>query len=136
MAGATQVVVDVGPVELSWEPGVRLARLRFTEPGTGGGPEAERLTAQLASWVDGGAGGPFRFLVDCSEMVDVDAAWRTTWGNFFKEERDRATIGWFNASARIRLVIIMFKKGTGVTGEAFESEAEAVSYLEQAVAPS
>jgi hypothetical protein len=136
MAGATQVVVEVGPVELSWDPEVRLARLRFTEPGTGGGPEAERLTAQLASWVDEGGGGPFRLLVDCSEMVDVDAAWRTTWGNFFKEERDRSTIGWFNASARIRLVIIMFKKGTGVTGEAFESESEARAYLEQAVAPS
>jgi hypothetical protein len=48
--------------------------------------------------------------------------------------RDRGTVGWFNASARIRLVIIMFQKGTGVTGAAFETEAEARAYLEQ-VAP-
>jgi hypothetical protein len=136
MAGATQLIVSEGPAELTWDPTVRLARLRFTAAGQGGGPEAARLTRQLGQWVDEGDGGPFRLLVDCSEIVDVDAAWRSTWGSFFKQQRDRSTIGWFNASSRIRLVIIMFKKGTGVVGEAFETEAEARAYLEQMDAPS
>jgi hypothetical protein len=125
-------VVSVGPTELRWDPATRLAELRFTEPGSGGGAEAERLTTQLAQWVEQ-EGGSFRLLVDCAEMVDVDAAWRQTWGTYFQQVRDRAVVGWFNASARIRLVIIMFRKGTGVVGEAFETEAEARAYLEQAV---
>jgi hypothetical protein len=129
--GGTATVVRAGPTELRWDPDTRLAELRFVEPGTGGGDEAERLTSQLARWVDED-GGSFRLLVDCSEMVDVDAAWRQSWGTYFQEARDRAVVGWFNASARIRLVIIMFRKATGVVGEAFETEAEARDYLEQA----
>jgi hypothetical protein len=42
-------------------------------------------------------GGPFRLLVDCSEMVDADAGWRNVWGEYFKGERNRSVIGWFNA---------------------------------------
>jgi hypothetical protein len=129
--GAAPRVVRAGPTELRWDPDARLAELRFVEPGTGGGVEAEQLTTHLARWVDED-GGHFRLLVDCSEMVDVDAAWRQTWGTYFQQARDRAVVGWYNASARIRLVIIMFKKATGVTGEAFESEAEARDYLAQA----
>jgi hypothetical protein len=128
-------VVLHGPVELRWHPQRRLGELRFVEAGFGGGGDAEALVAQLRAWVDAGAGGPFRLLVDCSEMVDVDAGWRNTWGDFFKRERDRGTLGWFNAGPRIQLVIIMFRKGTGVTGEAFETEAEARAYLERAAAP-
>jgi hypothetical protein len=135
MTGATQRVVRAGPTELRWDPATRLAELRFVEPGTGGGPEAESLTTQLGRWADED-GGHFRLLVDCSEMVDVDAAWRNIWGSFFQQERVRSTVGWFNASARIRLVIIMFRKGTGVVGEAFETEGEARAYLEQVVASS
>jgi hypothetical protein len=130
--GGAPTVVREGPTELRWDPTTRLAELRFVQAGTGGGVEAERLTAQLGRWVDEGEGGDFRLLVDCSEMVDVDAAWRQTWGTYFKQARDRAVVGWFNASARIRLVIVMFKKATGVVGEAFETEAEARDYLAQA----
>jgi hypothetical protein len=121
-----------GAVELVWDPQTRLAILRFMRPGVGSQREAERLTEQLETWTDGA--GLFRLLVDCSDMVDVDAGWRATWGDYFKRARDRAVIGWFNADARIRLVIIMFKKGTGVTGEAFETEAEARAYVDEVTA--
>jgi hypothetical protein len=127
-------VARQGPVELRWDPGRRFGELRFVEPGTGDGPVAAALVAQFRAWLDVAAGGSFRLLVDCSEMVDVDAGWRNTWGDFFKRERDRGTVGWFNAGPRIRLAIIMFRKGTGVTGEAFETEAEARAYLERAAA--
>jgi hypothetical protein len=134
MSEAGMAVVREGPVQLSWDADARLATLRFIAPGVGGRDEAERIVGQLETWIDEGDGGAFRLLVDCSSMVDVDAAWRNIWGDFFKRVRDRGTVGWFNASARIRLVIIMFQKGTGVTGAAFETEAEARAYLEQ-VAP-
>jgi hypothetical protein len=131
MSDETAAVVQAGPVALAWDEGARLATLRFVEHGVGSGPEAERLTGRLRQWVDEQPGGPFRLLVDCSEMVDVDAAWRSIWGDVFKQVRDRAVVGWFNANPRVRLAIIMFKKGTGVAGEAFATEAEARTYLEQ-----
>jgi hypothetical protein len=135
MEQGTQMIQE-GPVELSWDADTRLGALRFVESGVGTGRDAERLTTQFRTWVDGGEGGPFRLLVDCSEMVDVDAGWRNTWGDFFKSQRHRGTVGWFNAGARIRLVIIMFQKGTGVAGKAFATEAEARRYLEQVAEPS
>jgi hypothetical protein len=125
-----------GPVELRWDPERRLGELRFVEAGVGGGDEAEALVGRLGTWVDAGDGGPFRLLVDCSEMVDVDAGWRNIWGDFFMRERHRSVAGWFNAGPRIRLAIIMFQKGTGVTGEAFETEAEARAYLARMAAAS
>jgi hypothetical protein len=134
--GQGSQVIQAGPVELSWDEASRLGALRFVESGMGTGPDAERLTTQLRTWIDGGSGGPFRLLVDCSEMVDVDAGWRNTWGDFFKSQKERGTVGWFNAGPRIRLVIIMFQKGTGVAGKAFATEAEARAYLEQVAQPS
>jgi hypothetical protein len=131
--GQGSQVVQEGPAELSWDAAARLGVLRFVESGVGTGRDAERLTAQLQTWLDGGGGGPFRLLVDCSEMVDLDAGWRAGWGDFFKDHRDRGTVGWFNADGRIRLAIIMFQKGTGVAGKAFATEAEARAYLDQVV---
>jgi hypothetical protein len=134
--GQGSQVIQAGPVELSWDEEARLGALRFVESGVGTGQDAERLTSQLRTWIDARGGGGFRLLVDCSEMVDVDAGWRNTWGDFFKSQRELGTVGWFNASARIRLVIIMFQKGTGVAGKAFATEAEARAYLEQVAQPS
>jgi hypothetical protein len=128
----TELAVTQGPAVLAWDPAARLGVLRFVEPGVGGLLEAKRLTEQLRTWVDDGDGGPFRLLVDCAEMVDVDAGWRNIWGEFFKRERDRSVVGWFNAGPRIQLVILMFRKGTGVTGEAFPTEAAARAYLDAA----
>lgn len=133
--GVDEPRMRTGPVELSWAPEERYAVLRFVEFGTGGRREAEELTTALARWVGPGA-THFRFLVDCSEMVDVDAGWRATWAEFFKRYRDRSTIAWFNANPRIRLVIVMFQKGTGVTGKTFATEAEARAYLADVTLPS
>jgi hypothetical protein len=134
--GQGSQVIQAGPVELSWDEEARLGTLRFVESGVGTGRDAERLTSQLRTWIEARGGGAFRLLVDCSEMVDVDAGWRNTWGDFFKGQRERGTVGWFNATARIRLVIIMFQKGTGVAGKAFATEPEARAYLEQVAQPS
>jgi hypothetical protein len=117
----------VGPVTLTWEPQPRIATLRFVEEGVGGREEAEQLTRALDGWVGEDLYG---LLVDCSEMVDVDAGWRTTWGEYYRTNRDQATIAWFDANARIRLVILMFRRGTGVHGRSFGDEADARAWLE------
>jgi fructosamine-3-kinase len=126
--------VAAGPARLSWDAEERLGVLRFVEQGVGGAAEAERLTASLRAWLDEDEPARYGFLVDCAEIVDADAGWRTTWGEFFQRERTRAVIGWFNANPRIRLVIIMFRKGTGVTGEAFATESEARAYVTEKLA--
>lgn len=120
----------VGPTELEWDEARRYATLRFVEPGTGGRDEAETLTTALAAWVGGPAPAPYRLLVDCSEMVDVDASWRAIWSEHFRAHRDVAVLAWFNANPRIQLIVLMFLKGTGAKGRPFASEAEARAYLD------
>lgn len=118
-----------GPIRLEWDPDDRFAVLRFLEPGEGGRESAELLVAQLAAWV-GEPPAPYCLLVDCSEMVDVDASWRATWSEHFRRHRDVALLSWFNANHRIQLIVLMFIKGTGAHGQAFEHEAEARAWLD------
>lgn len=120
--------LQVGVASLTWEAGERLAVLRFTELGTGGRAEAEQLSAQLTAWT-GDPAEPFCLLVDCASIADVDAGWRAAWADCLSRNRDAVTVAWFNANARIQLIVLMFLKGTGVTGEAFEDEAEARQWL-------
>lgn len=120
----------LGAAELSWDPERRAGVLRFVETsGAAGGDEAARLTADLESWLAEGPRSPFAFLVDCTEIRTVDAGWRQVWADFFITHRDQAQLAWFNASPEIALIVTMFRKGTGVTGEAFATEEEARAYL-------
>jgi hypothetical protein len=121
----------LGAAELVWEAEARHGTLRFVdERGRAGGPEAEKLTRDLAAFAaEGPADAPFTFLVDCTEIASIDAAWRQTWADFFAAHRHRARMAWFNASPEIDLIITMFRKGTGVEGETFAEEADARAYL-------
>lgn len=118
---------EAGPVVLRWDAGTRTAHVRFAETGVGERSHAERLSSQLDEWV---GEEPFQLLFDCSEIVDADAGWRAVWGEWFRARRDLATLAWFNANARVRLLILMFRKGTGVHGRAFATEVEARAWLE------
>lgn len=122
-------VSRLGAAELTWDPVARAGVLRFVdEAGSAGGPEAEKLTADLERWV-GPSREAFELLVDCTQIATVDAAWRQTWADFFTEHRDHAVLAWFNANPEVGLMITMFRKGTGVTGEVFEREEDAREYL-------
>jgi hypothetical protein len=117
-----------GAAELTWDPDTRFGVVRFVdESGSAGGPEAKHLITALERWV--GDQGPFQILVDCTELEAVDAAWRQMWADFFTSHRDHGVIAWFNASPQIHLIVTMFRKGTGVTGDVFANEAEARAYL-------
>lgn len=121
-------VAGAGPAELTWDRAARFATLRFVEAGEGGRDAANDLKDALLAWV-GNPAEPYDFLVDCSEIVDVDASWRAIWGDHFRAHRDVATVSWFNANPRIQLVVVLFIKGTGVNGKPFEHEAEARAWL-------
>jgi hypothetical protein len=127
-------VSRLGAAELTWDPEARRGVLRFVdEHGTAGREEAEQLTRDLERWLDGSR-EPFQLLVDCTEIKRIDAAWRQLWADFFTGHRDHATLAWFNANPEISLIVTMFRKGTGVVGEAFASEDEARAFLETSVA--
>ncbi len=67
--------------------------------------------------------------MDCSSIADVDAGWRATWAEFFKGQTRQAVVAWFNASPWIKVVITMFRKGTGIHGAVFSSEEDATEWL-------
>lgn len=121
----------LGAAEIVWDGQARHGTLRFVdERGRAGGPEAEQLTSDLTRFLaEGPPDAPFTFLVDCTEIEAVDAAWRQTWADFFTAHRDRARLAWFNATPEIELIITMFRKGTGVEGEVFKHESDARAYL-------
>ena len=122
-------VSRLGAAELTWDRDTRSGVLRFVdEAGSAGRPEAVQLTADLEGWLGDGR-EPFELLVDCTEIASVDAGWRQTWADFFTEHRDHAVLAWFNANPEVALIITMFRKGTGVVGEAFGDEQEARRYL-------
>lgn len=122
-------VSRLGAAELTWDPEARFAVLRFVdEAGSAGRAEAEHLIAALERGV-GISRAEFRLLVDCTEIASIDAAWRQLWADFFTTHRDHAVLAWFNASPQIELIVTMFRKGTGVTGETFATEEEARAYL-------
>jgi hypothetical protein len=122
-------VSRLGAAELTWDHDARSGVIRFVdETGSAGRPEAEQLTSDLERWV-GPEREPFELLVDCTQMVSIDAAWRQLWADFFVDHRDHAVLAWFNANPEIDLIVTMFRKGTGVTGEVFATEEEARLYL-------
>jgi anti-anti-sigma regulatory factor len=122
-------VSRLGAAQLTWDPDARCATLEFVdEAGRAGRAEAEHLTTDLEAWL-GQHRAPFQLLVDCTEIAQIDAAWRQLWADFFTDHRDHATIAWFNANPEVALIITMFRKGTGVDGEVFATEDEARSYL-------
>lgn len=117
-----------GPASLTWDDDARLGTLRFVDEGIGTREHAEELVGALRSWT-AEEGGTYRFLVDCGRIRDVDAGWRATWAEYFKTQTRDATIAWFNASSWIKLVILMFRKGTGVHGAVFTTEDEARAWI-------
>lgn len=122
-------VSKLGAAELTWDGEARSAVLRFVdEAGSAGRREAEQLAGDLERWVGPGR-EPFELLVDCTQIASIDAAWRQLWADFFVAHRDHAVLAWFNANPEIDLIVTMFRKGTGVTGEVFATEEEARLYL-------
>lgn len=118
-----------GPVVLTWDPAARRALLAFDEAGVGTRGHAVELSQVLDAWT--GPTQPFSILIDCSDIVDADAGWRAVWGEWFRARRRVVTVAWFNANPRVRLLILMFRKGTGVHGRAFPTEEEARGWLDE-----
>src|SRR5689334_15825928 len=79
-------VVNVGAISLTWDPGTRLAVMRFSEPTVATSPAADILVKAMTRWV-GTDSGPFALLADTENNSSVDAQWRAMWGSFFKAHK-------------------------------------------------
>jgi hypothetical protein len=122
--------VAVRSIVMTWDPRGRLAHISFTAPTEATGEDARVLTEQLAAWVGPGQ-EPFGLLGDGGKLARLDAAYRSTWGRFFKAHRGHVHLGFYNMSPLVRLAAEMFRLGTGIDMKAFETEQEARAWLRQ-----
>lgn len=113
---------------MTWDPGARLAHILFTAPTEARGEDAALLVAAISDWV-GTEGRPFGILGDGGKLGRLDAAYRATWGRFFKDHRRDSHLAFYNMTPLVRVVAEMFRIGTGLDMRAFATEEEARSWL-------
>lgn len=120
-------------IELTWDPETRLAVFRFSQENTAArGEDARAFLEAVREWTQ----PPevrWGMLVDCSQLSNVDAGWRSEFSSHFKHERNRAAVAWFNANALVRTMVLMFVTAMRLAGpfrgKAFATEEEARSWL-------
>lgn len=122
--------ITVRSIVMTWEPKGRLAHIFFTAPTDAHGEDAQALTSQLTAWL-GPTVQPFGLLGDGGKLARLDAAYRSTWGRFFKAHRDQAHLAFYNMNPVVRLAAEMFRLGTGIDMKAFATEEEARAWLRQ-----
>lgn len=122
-------------IELTWDPDVRVAVFRFLQQGTNAtGKDARVFLEAIGEWTRP-PDASWAMLVDCSQLSNVDAGWRSAFSAHFKHERHRASVAWFNANALVRTMVLMFvtamRFGGPFKGKAFATEEEARSWLRE-----
>ncbi len=120
--------VNAGAISLTWEPGIRLATLRFAEPTIGTGPAAQILVKAITGWA-GANFEPFGLLADAKNNPSVDAHWRSTWTAFLKIYKASMIIAVFNMGAVARITAELFRIGVGLNLKGFSQEKDARAWL-------
>jgi hypothetical protein len=111
----------------SWNPDRRFLDLLFSTPDVGG-DDAEQLIRAVREWV--GLEQQFAVLVDCSVVRGVDSAYRRRSWEFLRFCRPRARIATYGAAPVLRVLIDMFRVGTGVELRSFPDTRAARAWLE------
>lgn len=124
---------ELNGIELTWDPEARLGVFRFLDEDTvARGKDAPKFLGAFRTWTDG-SDTPYAVLVDSGRLSNVDAAWRSAFSAYFKNERDRVFVAWFNANVLVRTMVLMFvtamRVGGTFEGKAFATEEEARSWL-------
>lgn len=113
--------------DITWEPTIRLARVRYTEGSTLAAGDATLLIDALQEWI-GADAQPFGVLADARGLKGTNADYRARVGDYFKQHHE-ARIALINMGAVIRIVVEMFRIGTGVSLKAFIDERAAREWL-------
>jgi hypothetical protein len=98
-------------------------------PGTAlGSKDGDFLADALSGWI-GGGGEPFAVFADAAGLHATDAAYRAKASGFFRQHRDTAFIALINLGPVIRVVVELFRVGTGIQLKTFADEAGARSWF-------
>lgn len=122
--------VTTGPIEMTWDPGSRLATIRFERQTQATGKDAVVLVETLSGWI-GAEGTPFGLLGDGGKLSGLDAEYRSVWGRFLRKHRVDSHTAFFNMNAIVRIAAEMFRIGTGLRLKAFADETEARAWLRE-----
>jgi hypothetical protein len=127
MATSTHNIVTQ-TMELVWCPESRLALVRYAPDVTLTRSDGAVLVDALTGWI-AGSGAPFGVLADAAGVSATDAEYRARASRFFWQHRDDAFIALFNVGPVIRVVVEMFRVGTGVPLKTFLDERAARAWL-------
>jgi len=124
----TPVKLTSASSEISWEPETRLARVRYTPGATLTLKDSDFLVQALTGWI-GAEGEPFAVLAYASGLRGTDAEYRAKTSAFFRRYRDIGYIALIDVGPVIRIVVELFRVGTGIQLKTFTSEAAAHEWL-------
>jgi hypothetical protein len=122
--------VTVGTIRMTWDPGSRLAVIRFERDTHATGRDAAVLVDALSRWI-GTDRRPFGLLGDGSRLSGLDAEYRSVWGRFLRHHREDSYAAFFGMGPVIRIAAEMFRIGTGLQLKAFADEDKARAWLRQ-----
>lgn len=122
--------VTSGTIQMTWDPEVRLAVIRFEHKTQATGRDARVLVDALTAWI-GAEGEPFGLLGDGANLAGLDAEYRSVWGAFFRQHRGDSSTAFYNMGPVIRIAAEMFRIGTGLPLKAFADETDARAWLRQ-----
>jgi hypothetical protein len=122
--------INTGTIQLTWDFPSRLAELRFESETYLMGKDAAVLADALKLWI-GKDGRPFGMLVDGARLSGVDAEFRSVGAAFFRAHREDSCVAAFNMSPILRVIVDMFRVGTGMRLKAFASESAARAWLQK-----
>ncbi|MBK7862917.1 MAG: hypothetical protein IPJ65_30765 [Archangiaceae bacterium] len=109
--------------DIVWQPEARLALVSYTAGATLHEEDGTLLVEALRGWV-GTEGRPFGVLANAKGLKATDGDYRARVGDYFKQHRE-AYIALTDMGPVIRVVVELFRVGTGVSLKAFATEAGA-----------
>jgi hypothetical protein len=126
--GRAADAVRSASTEITWERAARIAVVRYAPDTTLTAADGAFLVDALTGWI-GAEGEPFDVLADGTGVRGTDAAYRSKASAFFKGHRDTARIAMMNMSPFLRLLVDMFRIGTGIPLKGFADEPAARAWL-------
>lgn len=122
--------VTIEAIQMTWDPGTRLAVIHFERDMHATGSDAQVLVTALEGWT-GEERRPFGLLGDGGRLSGMDGDFRAVWSRFLRQHRDHCYISFFNQSVVVRISADMFRLGTGLRLKSFAHEEEARTWLRE-----